>query len=121
MTKYENESEKAATQIAKTDGLDDDLSVDQWLNLRKEAALKIDPETAEVSWTFGCVLDPYGVEPELPEEQQCIGRLYFARSPDSDIWVSFYDLPKEVLEELWGMLDSKLAASEDNLDWLLDD
>ena len=28
----------------------DQLTVEQWLAIRKEAGLKIDPETAEVEW-----------------------------------------------------------------------
>jgi len=27
------------------------------------------------------------------QKEECFGRLYFARAPESDIWVSFYDLP----------------------------
>ena len=34
---------------------------EQWLAIRREAGLKIDPETAEVDWTYGQTLDPYGV------------------------------------------------------------
>jgi hypothetical protein len=43
--------------------------IEQWLAVRKEAGLKIDPETAEVDWDYGQTLDPYGVldEWELPE------------------------------------------------------
>ena len=33
----------------------------QWLAVRKEAGLKIDPETAEVSCEHGSVRDPYGL------------------------------------------------------------
>ncbi len=64
---------------------------EQWLAIRKEAALKIDPETAEVYRTYVLDLDPYGVldEWELPEEFHQIGRTYFARAPGSDIWVHF--------------------------------
>ena len=60
---------------------------EQWLAVRKEAGLKIDPETAEVDWTYGQTLDPYGVldEWELPEEFHQVGREYWARSPGSDI------------------------------------
>ena len=40
---------------------DNDMPLDQWLAIRKEAGLKIDPATAEVMWTYGYTLDPYGV------------------------------------------------------------
>ena len=45
----------------------------QWRAPRKEAGLKIDPKTAEVSWRYGQTLDPYGVL-GLPEEYWSIGR-----------------------------------------------
>src|SRR5580704_16243126 len=63
--------------------------VDQWLATRKEAGLKIDPRTAEVVYNWGQVLDPYGIYSDLTEEERCIGLIYFARSPGSDIWVEF--------------------------------
>lgn len=76
------------------------MPIDQWLALRKEAGLKIDPKTAEVFFRWGQVLDPYGIYTDLTEEEECIGRVYFARSPGSDIWVEFGDLPDETLQEL---------------------
>ncbi len=84
-------------------------SVEQWLAIRKEAAIHIDPETAEVTWEYGQILDPYGTDPNLPEECQCGGRKYFARSPDSDVWVCFYDLPAETRDALWDRHRASLA------------
>ena len=86
---------------------DDERKV--WLAIRKEAALKIDPETAEVEWTYAQTLDPYGVDPELPEECRQVGREYFARSPGSDVWVWFGDLPDAIESALWEKHKSKLA------------
>jgi hypothetical protein len=88
---------------------------EQWLAVRKEAALKIDPETAEVDWGYGQVLDPYGVldEWELPEEFHQVGREYFARSPGSDVWVHFYDLPEETLKRLRKRMDGGLCNVAD--------
>jgi hypothetical protein len=77
------------------------LSVEQWLQIRKETALVIDPQTAEITWHWRHTLDPYGVDPDLPKECRQIGREYFARSPGSDIWVSFHDLPDNVREALY--------------------
>ena len=53
--------------------------MERWLAIRKEEGLKIDPETAEVYWSYEQVLDPYGVldEWELPEEFYCVGRAVF--------------------------------------------
>jgi hypothetical protein len=69
---------------------------------------RIDPATAEVMWEYGYTLDPYGVHELLDEEKQ-IGRAYFARSPGSDVWVSFYDLPDATAAALWDKHSSKLA------------
>ncbi len=93
MTRDKNEPEKSGCD-------QDDLSVEEWLRIRKEAALKIDPETTEVTWHYGYTLDPYGIDPDLPEELKQIGRVRFARSPGSDIWVSFGDLPEGVLAKI---------------------
>lgn len=94
MTNFKRESTKA-------DVVEDDLSKDDWLNIRKEEGRRIDPDTAEVDWCYAQVLDPYGVHPDIPEEFQQIGRAYFARSPDSDIWVWFGDLLDEVRKKFW--------------------
>jgi hypothetical protein len=92
-----------------TDTTEDQLTVEQWLQVRKEAGLRIDIETAEVEWIYAQTLDPYGVIADLPEEYRQVGRSYFARSPGSDIWVSFYDLPDETRDKLWKMHSAKLA------------
>jgi hypothetical protein len=85
------------------------MTRERWLATRKEAGLKIDPETAEVDWIYVQTLDPYGVYPDLPAECQQVGRAYFARSPDSDIWVEFGDLPKATAEALYQKHKRKLA------------
>jgi len=83
--------------------------IENWLAIRKEAGLHIDPETAEVDWTYAQTLDPYGIYPELPEEYQQVGREYFARSPGSDVWVDFGDLPKATRDALWEKHRKNLA------------
>jgi hypothetical protein len=85
------------------------MTNEQWLAIRKEAGLKIDPETAEVDWNYAHTLDPYGIDPDLPEEYRQVGREYFARSPGSDVWVSFQDLPDTTRKSLWEKHKSKLA------------
>lgn len=86
--------------IQNTDKTESQLKVEQWLAIRKEAGTRIDPETAEVKWVYAQILDPYGVYSDLPENLQLIGRAYFARSPESDIWVRLGDLPDHVYEAL---------------------
>jgi hypothetical protein len=69
--------------------------------LRTEAGAKIDPNTADVWFGWGQIIDPYGDYDDLRPEEECIGRLYFARSPDPDsIAVSFYDLPQQTRDAL---------------------
>jgi hypothetical protein len=80
---------------------DGSLPVEEWLALRQQAALAINPDTAEVAWVYGLTLDCYGVHPDLPEELQQVGREYFARSAGSETWVSFGDLPEATREALW--------------------
>ena len=38
----------------------EDLPVEQWLAIRKDEALRINPDTALVSWKYGQVVDPDG-------------------------------------------------------------
>jgi hypothetical protein len=80
----------------------------EFLRIRKEAGLKIDPETAEVAWDYRQVVDPYGIYPFDPESD-CVGRAYFARAPGSDIWVEFGDLPAPIRDALWDRHHSKPA------------
>jgi hypothetical protein len=42
--------------------------------LRQAVGRQIDPETAEVDWIYAQILDPYGDDPDLPEEYQQLGR-----------------------------------------------
>ena len=106
--------------------MNEKILVDKWLAVRTEAGKKIDPETAEVMWKYGQTLDPYNVYPDLSEEEKQIGRCYFARSPGSDVWVSYGDLPDETLAALRGSPQEHrtLEAQEEefnSLDWLFED
>ena len=95
----------------------DELPIEQWLQVRKEEGRKIDPDTAAVMWNYAQILDPYGVYPDLPEECQQVGREYFARSPGSDIWVSFHDLRDETARRLRERGESG-EFDDDSLSWL---
>lgn len=88
------------------------VETEDWLEARREAGLNIDPETAEVDWCYAQTLDPYGVmdEWELPEEFHQVDREQFARSPSSDIWVWFGDLPEKTCKRLWELHRLNLAA-----------
>jgi hypothetical protein len=109
MTDEEKREKNADMQQPVEGTAADQMTVEQWLAIPKQAALKIDPETAEVDWTYAQTLDPYGVDPDLPEEYWQVGREYFARSPGSDVWVWFGDLPDATRKALWERHRSKLA------------
>jgi hypothetical protein len=71
----------------------------EFLSIRKEAGLKIDPATAAVTWQHAQILDPYGVR-DLSPEEDCVGAVLFARAPGSDVWVSQYELPTATVDAL---------------------
>ena len=87
----------------------DGIEVREWLEARKQEALKIDPENAGVMWRYTQTFDPYGVDPNLPDELRQVGREYFACRPGSDIWAWFGDLTDETREKLWKKHIGKLA------------
>jgi hypothetical protein len=87
----------------------DQAEIDEWLAARKRAGQSIDPETAEVDWWYAQTLDPYGIDPDLPDEYWQVGREYFACAPNSDVWVNFSDLPDATMETLWKKHKSELA------------
>jgi len=41
-----------------------EMTIEQWLAIRREAALRIDPETAEVMCTHANIADPYDIYPD---------------------------------------------------------
>jgi len=55
--------------------------VREWLSIRKEAGQRIDPQTAEVTWGYEQIMDPYRVALTL-RRSDCIGRVYFAHTRD---------------------------------------
>jgi hypothetical protein len=82
--------------------------IQKYLADRKREAVTIDPNTAEVTWSYEETLDPYGVH-DLPAELRQVGREYFARHPGSEIWVWFGDLPYVVSRKLLELHERKLA------------
>jgi hypothetical protein len=109
ITNEETTMDKAALSQAARDPAADEMTVEQWFAIRKEAGLQIDPETAEVEWTYAYTVDPYGIDPELSKQCDQIGREYFARSPGNNVWVSFDDLPDATRSALWERHRRKLA------------
>ena len=86
-----------------------EVTVEYLEALRKEVGRHIDPDTAEVDWVYAQVLDPFGDGRDLPEEFQQVGRDYFARSPGSNLWIWFHDLPDATADRLLEKHEHKLA------------
>ena len=66
----------------------------EWLAVRRDAGLKVDPKNAEIDYCYGPIGDPYEIGPKMLGELHQVGRVYFARSPGSKVWVAFDDLPE---------------------------
>jgi hypothetical protein len=86
---------------------------DRRMEERRAAGLLIDPSTAEIEWWYAELEDPYddGL-PLLPQAEQ-VGREYFARAPDSDIWVHIRDLPDATRDAIWERLRTRKARSSE--------
>jgi hypothetical protein len=85
----------------------------EFLSIRKEAGLQIDPATADVTWEHTQLADPYGIR-DLSPEEDCIGRVLFARAPGGDIWVSQCELPSATVDAL----RLRLEQEPEDLRWL---
>lgn len=85
------------------------LTVEEWRAWRRAAGRQINPQNAEVDWRYALTLDPYGVRQDLPDECRQVGREYFARSPEVDLWISYGDLPEGIRKALWEKHKENLA------------
>jgi hypothetical protein len=95
---------EAVENICATSGLRDALLLDlqemvirdqkqhEFLSKRSSAGLELDPATAEVTWRYAEILDPYGIL-DLSPEERCVGRVIFARARDSKLWISENEIP----------------------------
>jgi hypothetical protein len=83
----EKSTVRSLLRVLEKAGLED-LTRRQWLAIRKVAGGHIDPDTAEVTWVFGDALHYVSGCTGLPERQ------YYARSPGSNEWIWFHDLPE---------------------------
>jgi hypothetical protein len=92
----------------------------QWRAKRKEIGLRIDPATAEVDWFMQELSDPYEINPLPPEEERCVGNVYFARAPGSADWIWFGDLPDATEDALWKRIRSGSLRKCDDDSWLDD-
>src|SRR5262245_57972875 len=86
-----------------------------WLAGRKEAGQNADIETCEVGKFYVQTMDPYGVDPNLPEELQQIGGLLFVCSPQSNGWICVYDLPPAKRDALYERIKREPLVLDDGL------
>lgn len=70
---------------------EDRMTKEEFLANRKAAGRVIDVETCDIAEWWVPTMDPYGVEPDLPDEMRQIGRLTFVQSAESDGPVCQYD------------------------------
>src|SRR5262249_29876656 len=69
--RYEEHLQKVVEDIRRREE-----ELKQWLQSRVELGKLIDPATAEATWCYGQMVDPYGVE-GVPEDAYCVGRVFF--------------------------------------------
>jgi SepF-like predicted cell division protein (DUF552 family) len=104
--KQESPSEAEEEFWAKRNAYDQSMDskrreeIEAFLAEAKAEALRIDPETADVTFWWADWDDPYRIYNRPEEFWCCINREYFARNPGSDIWVWWSDLPEETQEKL---------------------
>jgi hypothetical protein len=70
-----------------------DRTLVEFFMMRKEAGLRVDPETAEICREWRESFDPYDVLGSVPPECQSVGSEWFARAPSTNEWVLFEHLP----------------------------
>ena len=82
---------------------------------REAVGLRINPETAHVFYVIAQTLDPYGDDPQLPDELRQTGREFFAVDPEERVAVHFHDLPEATREALAEM---RHAANAEGWRWI---
>jgi hypothetical protein len=88
----------------------------QFEPLRIAAGKRINPETADVWFEYGQILDPYGDGGSMPSDSEhyCVGRVWFAADPRERLAVEWGDLPnatKKALEEKRREADAEAGGS----------
>jgi hypothetical protein len=72
---------------------EDRMAPKEYYANRIAAGRLIDVETCEIAKLTVDLADPYGMDPADPAE--CIGRLLFVASAESEGWVLVEDLPED--------------------------
>jgi hypothetical protein len=87
----------------------DDKEHRELMATRVAAGKLIDPETAEITWRYACMFDPYADDLDIPEELQIVGREHYVRTPraETSMWVHINDLPDTAREIILQRLNSR--------------
>ena len=93
---------------------EDQVTKEEFLANRKAAGRVIDPETCDIAQWYVDLADPYGVSSPPPAE--CIGRVTFVASAESDGWVLVEDLPEDKARALHDRIERGVEQEED-LPW----
>ena len=78
---------------------------------RRQIGLTIDPDTAETTFWWADISDPYCILDREKYHEGCVGREQFARNPgaSNNDWVDFHDLPDATRTALWERDQRKLV------------
>ena len=73
--------------------------------------LKIDPETAEVDWTYEQTFQNFGVLDDQELQKNFIkSGVSIGRVPkEANVWIHFSDLPEGIREAIWAKHRSRIA------------
>jgi hypothetical protein len=80
-------------QVLKQTGIQE-ITWKQWAAIRTTAGMQIDSDTAEVMWVYADTLRYHMGAMGIPR------RIFYVRSPESDEWVRFSDLPQAIQDGL---------------------
>ena len=78
---------------------------------RREAGKRMNPDTAILYCRYVMEVDPYGICEDIPEEFRCIGKNWFAFTPETGE-VVVQDLPEATFERINERYRQRLLRSE---------
>lgn len=88
------------------------MTKEEFLANRKAAGHMIDVKTCAIAEWYADLADPYGVH-RPPAD--CIGRLTFVASAESNGWVGLGDLPEDKRRALYARIERENWATDDDI------
>jgi hypothetical protein len=92
---------------------EDRIAREEFLANRKAAGRMIDVETCDIDEWYVDLADPYGIS--RPPAAECIGRVLFVASAESDGWVLLEDLPDDKRRALHARIERGDVKPKDDL------